>query len=165
MVCPCARLQKMHKSRTPFRKLRVRKAVMADAGRLADLATELGYPSNPAEVRRRLRLVLRRPDHAVFVAEGPDDGVVGWAHVFVHALVESDTFAEVGGLVVDARGRGRGIGKMLMRRVESWARSRGAKNVWLRSNIIRQDAHAFYKQLGYRIIKTQFAFRKKVSRR
>jgi len=87
-------------------------------------------------------------------------GVVGWAHVFVHALVESDTFAEVGGLVVDERERGQGIGKGLMSRVERLARARGARNVSLRSNIIRKDAHAFYEKLGYRIIKTQFAFRK-----
>ncbi len=87
-------------------------------------------------------------------------GVVGWAHVFVHALVESDTFAEVGGLVVDERERGQGIGKGLMSRVERLARARGARNVSLRSNVIRKDAHAFYEKLGYQIIKTQFAFRK-----
>jgi len=127
---------------------------------MARLATQLGYPSTAAEVRRRLGRILKQPGHAVFVAEKSDVGVVGWAHVFVHALVESDTFAEVGGLIVDERERGQGIGKGLMARVESWARARGARNVSLRSNIIRKDAHAFYEKLGYRIIKTQLAFRK-----
>ena len=127
---------------------------------MARLATQLGYRSTAAEVRRRLGRILKQPGHAVFVAEKSGVGVVGWAHVFVHALVESDTFAEVGGLVVDERERGQGIGKGLMSRVERLARARGARNVSLRSNIIRKDAHAFYEKLGYRIIKTQFAFRK-----
>ena len=127
---------------------------------MARLATQLGYRSTAAEVRRRLGRILKQPGHAVFVAEKSDVGVVGWAHVFVHALVESDTFAEVGGLVVDECERGHGIGNRFMKKIESWARARGAKNVSLRSNVIRKDAHTFYEKLGYRIIKTQFAFRK-----
>jgi len=127
---------------------------------MAGLATQLGYPSTAVEVRRRLGRILKQPGHAVFVVEKSGVGVVGWAHVFVHALVEGDTFAEVGGLVVDERERGQGIGQGLMSRVERWARARGAKNVSLRSNVIRKDAHAFYEKLGYQIIKTQFAFRK-----
>jgi GNAT superfamily N-acetyltransferase len=146
-----------------YQSFRIRKAVMADAPRLAALATELGYPSTPSAVRRRLRGILRRADHMVFVAEGAGKGVVGWAHTFVHALVETDTFAEIGGLVVDARQRGRGIGNLLMRRVEGWARMLGARTVALRSNIIRKEAHRFYKRLGYEIVKTQFAFRKDLS--
>jgi len=150
----------MKKPSPPLHALRIRKAALPDAGRLAALATELRYPSTVAEVRRRLRRVLKSPGHAVFVAETFGDGVVGWAHAFVHALVETDTFAEVGGLVVDTRHRGRGIGERLMSRVERWAGARGLKSVYLRSNVIRKDAHTFYKKLGYRIIKTQFAFRK-----
>jgi hypothetical protein len=30
----------------------------------------------------------------------------------------------------------------------------------LRSNVIREKAHAFYEKLGYRLIKTQKCFRK-----
>jgi GNAT superfamily N-acetyltransferase len=131
---------------------------------MAALATELGYPSTTAEVRRRLRRILKQPGHRVFVAEKLRVGVVGWAHVFVHALVEADTFAEVGGLVVDKRERGGGIGKRLMKHIETWARARGAKAVSLRSNVIRKGAHAFYQKLGYQIIKTQFAFRKDLRR-
>ncbi len=146
-----------------YQSFRIRRVVMADAPRLAALATELGYPSTASEVRRRLRRILGRADHTVFVADGAGKGVVGWAHAFVHALVETDTFAEIGGLVVDARQRGRGIGNLLMRRVEGWARMLGARTVALRSNIIRKEAHRFYQRLGYEIVKTQFAFRKDLS--
>src|SRR2546422_9087977 len=123
----------MKKNSSP--RFRIHLARCADSERMARLATQLGYPSTIAEVRRRLGRILKQPGHAVFVAEKSDVGVVGWAHVFVHALVESDTFAEVGGLIVDERERGQGIGKGLIARVETCAQALGGPNVALRSSI------------------------------
>lgn len=133
---------------------------MEDARRISELATELGYPSTARQVRQRLRLILRDPAHGAFVAEMADGQLAGWVHVFESRVLESDAMAEIGGLIVGKSFRGRGAGKLLMARAERWARARGLKSVYLRSNIIRKDAHAFYKKLGYRTIKTQFAFRK-----
>ncbi len=45
----------------------------------------------------------------------------------------------------------------------NWATRRHEKtSIYLRSNIIRKEAHESYKRLGYSLIKTQYAFRKKV---
>ncbi len=140
--------------------LRIRRAAIRDAARLAALSTELGYPSFPAQVRRRLARIRRDAQHEVYVAEGPDEQIVGWVHASVSYLVESDAEAEIGGLVVDEAERGRGAGCLLMQHVEQWARKKGLKSVYFRSNIIRKDAHAFYQKLGYQIVKTQYAFRK-----
>ncbi|MFB3920620.1 MAG: GNAT family N-acetyltransferase [Terriglobia bacterium] len=85
---------------------------------------------------------------------------VGWVHVFVCHLVESDAFTEIGGLVVDEKWRGAGIGRLLVEQAEAWARAKGCTSIRLRSNIIRQEAHQFYSKLGYRIVKTQHAFTK-----
>ena len=71
---------------------------------------------------------------------------------------------EVAGLVVDEKCRGRGIGRALMGRAESWAREHGCAMVSLRSNVIRSEAHAFYQGLGYSLVKTQHAFRRKLDR-
>src|SRR5207245_10559865 len=98
--------------------------------------------------------------HAVVRAEGENDPVIGWVHVCVSRLVENDPEAEIGGLVVDGGHRGSGVGKFLMERAEQWAREKSLKSVYLRSNIIRKDAHTFYQRLGYRVLKTQYAFRK-----
>lgn len=139
---------------------RVRRARAADAAAIAALASQLGYPSSSSQARKRLTRILRDRIHAAFVAENSEGEVVGWVHAFVYRLLESDTMAEVGGLVVDERFRGQGVGKLLMQRVESWASARDMKSVYLRSNIIRKSTHAFYKSLGYEMIKTQHAFRK-----
>jgi GNAT superfamily N-acetyltransferase len=135
-------------------------AAVRDAKRIAALAGQLGYPSTAHQVRRRIERIRGRPDHHALVAEAGDGEVVGWLHVFVSRLLESDSFAEIGGLVVDERHRRSGIGELLMRHAESWARARGCRTVRLRSNIIRKDAHAFYTKLGYHVTKMQYSFAK-----
>lgn len=141
-------------------KLKIRTATLGDAERIAVLSTQLGYPSSRHEVERRLSRIVRDEDHAVFVAAGSDGQVLGWVHAHVSHLVESDPEAEVGGLVVDEAHRGGGIGRLLVERAEQWSREKRLKSVYIRSNVIRQDAHAMYKKLGYDIVKTQYAFRK-----
>ena len=143
-------------------KTRVRPALLTDSGRIAVLSGQLGYPSSAASVRLRLRNLLARRDHAVWVAEIDGGNVAGWIHVFVKQLLESDREVEIGGLVIDEIFRGQGVGKALVERAERWAKARRLKSVYVRSNIVRNDAHAFYQKLGYKVIKTQNAFRKPV---
>jgi len=48
----------------------------------------------------------------------------------------------------------------LLRAAERWAKSKGCKNMSVRSNVIRERAHTFYLRNGYQHYKTQKAFRK-----
>jgi GNAT superfamily N-acetyltransferase len=137
----------------------IRLANTDDGSQLAGLAGQLGYPSNPAQVAARLADILSRPDQAVFVAV-VEERIAGWVHVYACPTVESDLYAEIGGLVVDENHRGRGVGKALMARAEAWARGRAIHEVRLRSNIIRREAHQFYLGIGYENIKSQLTFRK-----
>jgi len=75
----------------------------------------------------------------------------------------SEGTAEVGGLVVDSRARGKGIGRTLMTAAEAWARERGYTRLMLRSNTIRAEAHRFYQNLGYTIVKSQHKFQKLIA--
>lgn len=140
-------------------QLTIRDAALADAARIAELSTQLGYPSTTEQALVRLRTLPQDGSHAVYVAEN-DAGVVGWVHVYEHLPVCHDRVAEVAGLVVDASCRGTGVGKRLMEAAEHWARAKGLDTVVLRSNVIREPAHKFYERLGYTRIKTQHAFRK-----
>ncbi len=137
-----------------------RPAEETDAAPIALLCGQLGYPSREEEVLRRLRLILRDADHAVLVAQVSDGRVVGWIHVFGARLVEHDPRAEIGGMVVEERFRGRGVGQLLVREAERWARERGHGTITVRSNVVRAQAHRFYEKLGYVTVKTQQVFRK-----
>lgn len=138
----------------------VRAALIEDASRIAQLSAQLGYPASPEDVERRLRLTAQSPENVVYVAALQDGQVIGWLHAFVYRTIESDSRAEIGGLVVDVRHRRSGAGRLLMGHAEQWAREQGCKAVNLRTNIVRKDAHAFYESLGYKLVKTQHAFRK-----
>jgi GNAT superfamily N-acetyltransferase len=136
----------------------------ADAGQVSALAGELGYPSTPAQIERRFRAIEGNADSRVLVAADADGLVLGWVHVFGLHLMESEGAAEVGGLVVDSRVRGRGIGRSLMAAAEAWALERGYTRVTLRSNTIRTETHRFYLGLGYSIVKSQHKFQKPIGR-
>jgi len=138
----------------------VRAMTLGDSDQVAALAGELGYPSTRAQIEARFRGIEGNDDSRVFVAADSDGHIWGWVHVFGHHLMESEGQAEVGGLIVDSRARGVGIGRSLMAAAEAWARERGYLRLTLRSNTIRTEAHRFYRDLGYTIVKSQHKFQK-----
>lgn len=141
----------------------MRPAVAADAAAIAGLASQLGYPSTGEQVSRRLEALRGAPDSAVLVAEAGTGSTLGWIHVSVNRLVESEPDAEIRGLVVDETARSGGVGRHLVEAAESWARNRGFGLISVRSNVIRDRAHRFYERLGYERTKTQHKFRKRLA--
>jgi len=130
-----------------------------DVDGVADLVTQLGYPSTPRDIARRFERIDGRDDQALLVA---DDGsaVVGWMHVGSHPYLESDDSAEILGLVVAEGQRSRGVGAALVGAAETWAAERGCQVIRVRSRITRDRAHAFYERGGFERIKTQYCFQK-----
>ncbi len=141
----------------------IRPMKAGDAGPVADLCTQLGYPSSADQVARRFDQIEGSSEHDLFVAELPDGRLAGWLHMHDTRLLESDPMAEVWGLVVDAEHRGLGIGRLLMEGAERWALAHGYDRVRLRSNVARKQAHEFYKRIGYDIIKRSYTFQKQLS--
>jgi GNAT superfamily N-acetyltransferase len=136
----------------------VRTATAADAQALGPLAVELGYVTSASETSQRLETMLASKSHKVLVAETTEHEIVGWVHVFGTARVESDSFSELGGLVVTESWRGRGVGARLVAAAERWALEHGYRTMRIRSRTERVDAHRFFNRLGYSSKKTQHVF-------
>jgi GNAT superfamily N-acetyltransferase len=127
----------------------VRDATEADAAALADLLTQLGYPTRPEQAGRRLGRILSDPAWATLLWE-EDGRVLGFGGIQVCASYEHDTpAAKLVALVVDASARRRGVGAELVAALEQRAASMGAKKIVVNSALHRADAHAFYEKLGY----------------
>jgi GNAT superfamily N-acetyltransferase len=141
-------------------ELKIRRAKSGDAPRLAELAGQLGYPATADQLRQRMRRIQPASQHAIFVAESPKDGVIGWLHLSRQPLLEVEMRAEVNGLVVAEGQRSLGAGARLLAAAENWARKHGCKGMSVRSNVIRERAHRFYERNGYEHYKTQKSFRK-----
>jgi GNAT superfamily N-acetyltransferase len=138
----------------------VREATLDDAAVLADLVTQLGYPSRSEEMVTRLT-TLHTADSGLLVAE-VGGAVLGVVHVQRLATLVLDDAAEIGALVVDAKWRGQGVGRALLQAAEEWARQRGCSALHVRTNIVRQRAHEFYFRNGFRQVKTSLTLVKKL---
>lgn len=89
-----------------------------------------------------------------------DDQVVGWVHVFLAQRIESEPFAELGGLVVAESHRRHGIGGRLLGRAEEWSVGCGAAKLRVRVRYGRDKARTFYQNLGFTLEKEQGVFDK-----
>ena len=99
-------------------------------------------------------------DASLLVAQDLDAAVVGWIHVQGMCSLEGDERGEIWGLVVADSLRRSGVGRLLVEAAEEWAVERGLDIMGVRSNSLRLEARAFYEHLGYKVVKTQNAFRK-----
>jgi len=142
----------------------IRPALPSDAAAIADLSTQLGYPSTPKETDVRLRDILNHPDGAVLVAE-EEGAVIGWIQVMGSHTIDSDPCALIAGLVVDEARRSRGIGAALVEAASEWADRHGYSTLRVRSNVIRERTHAFYERLGFSRVKNQVVFARPVGKK
>jgi Acetyltransferase (GNAT) family. len=141
----------------------IRRARLTDASAVAELCGQLGYPTSNEEMADRLAHLIRHPRFgAVLIAESSEGRVIGWLHVSVTPLLEVSLRAEVNGLIVAEGQRSSGAGRKLLEAAEAWAKSKGCDGMSVRSNVIRDRAHAFYVRNGYEHYKTQKAFRKRL---
>jgi len=144
-------------------KVIIRRAQPTDLTIFTQLCAQLGYPTDEAVFSRRFDTISVDDRQAVFAAEIGDGTVIGWLHVLTTMYLESEPFAEIGGIVVDEQYRRYGAGRALMQAAEDWARGQGLRAVRLRSNVIREKAHIFYRSIGYQQVKAQYTFEKELA--
>jgi ribosomal protein S18 acetylase RimI-like enzyme len=146
---------------------RIRRARPADWGSARTLLREideLHATIAPDYFRRTARTepewlrLIDDPYAAVFVAELLPAGEV--AGVLIARVYDTPADpamvprrrGHVETLVVTARHRRRGIGRLLMAESAAWARAEGAVELVLTTWAGNQDADAFYERLGYRLL-------------
>ena len=139
---------------------RIRRARISDAGELARLTEQLGYPTCTRTMGDRLQRIVSSPVDCLLVAEDSMGRVTGWIHGFRIQLLESEYRVEIGGLIVDEHRRRSGIGRRLVAELESWAGESGVAELGVRCRVEREESHRFYESLGLRVTKTQRVFRK-----
>ena len=143
-------------------KCEIRESRLTDAESVSALSGQLGYPVSVEVIRERLQRLTDDPDHMVVVACGPDGKIVGWMDVGIVFHLQSGTYCEIGGLVVDESARKNGIGRELVAYAEKWAADRKIQRVLVRSNAKRADAHRFYLREKYELVKTSAVFEKRL---
>lgn len=129
--------------------VRVRPVEDRDAQELAALVTQLGYPSDAAQVSARLKRVAGNPDIRALVAEreGRAVGLIGM--MVFPAFHRDGLHGYITALVTDEQARGSGAGSALLQAAEAWFVERGVAKATLTTHLRRADAHRFYELRGY----------------
>ena len=128
-----------------------------DLERINDLSHQLGYDLSLAETKNQIEQILSTQDHIAYVVVLKEK-VVGWIHAFVSLSIESKPFVEIGGLVVDEKYRGKGMGNKLVDKIKEWTIEMKISSLRVRSNVTRLPTHEFYKKAGFEEIKEQKVF-------
>ncbi len=122
---------------------------------LIKLMFELGYPTEEGKFTGTINEITKQGG-AIFIAKA-EDRVVGSSCAVIDARLAEGITGEIVSLVVSQDCRGLGVGKQLVQISEEWLCTQVNK-IKIRANVIRNDAHNFYKHLGYREMKEQKIF-------
>jgi ribosomal protein S18 acetylase RimI-like enzyme len=128
---------------------RIRAAAIGDASDVALLLDALGYPCSRDEAAERIAFVLGDPRQHLLLAEidGHACGMV--ASDMRYSVTRGSDQTRITALVVLPECSRRGIGRRLLREVESISRRAGIARIEVTSNARRAEAHAFYHGCGY----------------
>ena len=134
-----------------------RVAALKDVKLITELSNQLGYESTHEKIHRRLSEILNHADNCVFVILD-NENIVGWIHGFYTMRIESDSFIEIGGMLVDKNYRRKGIGRMLIQKIIEWAHEKKINKIRVRCNSLRNETHSFYHSIGFVETKEQKIF-------
>ncbi len=143
--------------------MHIRGMLAGDLPRVSELSAQLGYPVSHALLEQRYARITSQSESGGLFIGLHGDLVGGWIHVYRVLLLESEPYAEVGGLVVDKLARRLGIGRALVGGARDWAQKQGLARLRVRSNVARVEAHAFYPALGFSRIKTTHTYELKLA--
>ena len=103
---------------------------------------------------KKLEGIINSGYSYVFIAQNTEGKIVGTVTLLHVPKLDKNYKTLIEDLVVDESERGKGIGKMLMKAVETKARQLGAVEISLTSKPHRVAANNLYKSLGYKVYET-----------
>jgi GNAT superfamily N-acetyltransferase len=141
--------------------LDVRSAEIRDIPVLCSLIGQLtGHTVTFDTMENRLKFIAESPFDSLYVCH--ENGVVlGLLAFRIRENIEDvSRYGEVSAVVVDEHARRKGVGRFLMDFAERLAVEEGCIGTWLVSGFGREEeAHHFYKSIGYEITGYRFVRR------
>src|SRR5215471_1531940 len=129
--------------------VRIRAPEAGDVEALAELMTQLGYPTRASEMQMRMETILANKSYATFVAVS-NGKVCGMIGTFAQQTYEHNSpCAKILALVVSDKMRGRGVGQALIEAAEQDLAQKNIKRLAVNTRFERKEAHEFYEKLGY----------------
>jgi len=105
--------------------------------------------NNPPPSLNDLTALVRDSSSTLLVARTEHGGIIGALTLTVYR-VPTGIRSIIEDVIVDNSARGQGIGEALMQRAIEVAREKGAKNISLTSNPMREAANRLYLRIGFK---------------
>lgn len=134
--------------------IEIRRIKETDEKTIQRLSDELGYPLSLELTKENIRQINADNNQIAFVAELEGE-IVGWIQFQKRVLLVSNPFAEIVGLIVDSKYRKKKVGRSLVQKGIYWAEQENIHKIRVRSNVIRNESHGFYKSIGFMETKQQ----------
>lgn len=141
--------------------LEIRLATRKDIPELCNLMEQLsGSEMTLEQMENRLQFVESSPFDTLYVCE-ENNKILGLLGFRIRENLETVTkYGEISALVVDSSVQRKGVGKYLMEFAEQIATKEGCVGTWLVSGLGRiEQAHRFYKEIGYEVTGYRFVKR------
>ncbi|CAH1850003.1 GNAT family N-acetyltransferase [Convivina intestini] len=125
---------------------------------------EMGYQYSLDKSQNRLAELLEdAKHHLILVAIDPKtQQLLGYIHAEYYATLYAELKFNLLGLAVDQNYQRQGIGTALINDLIKIGKTQGIDAIRLNSGSERTSAHQFYQALGFRLVKTQKSFLKKI---
>ena len=131
----------------------IRDATLDDADALATLSAQLGYATEAELLRQRLAWLIRHHE-PVWLAEC-DGQAVGYLSGQRYITLYLAAGLNITALVVDANHQQLGIGRRLLDHAADYASHQQLAFLRVNSGAHREDAHNFYRRVGFHHEKDQ----------
>src|SRR2546430_7163249 len=138
-------------------KFTVRRAEAGDATSIAVCLAALGYATPPGLVADKLSTLMNSFSDTMLVADVTGTGIVGVVSVHLVPLFHAPgNLARLTALAVVPGHQRKGVGRALVAAAEAFAWERECRRVEGTSGDHREDAHTFYRALGYDVDERRF---------
>jgi aminoglycoside 6'-N-acetyltransferase I len=141
----------------------VRKAKPEDRAEWLRMRRTLWDDCPDEEQVREMEAILVSDTEAVFVAERPGGGLIGFVEAALRSRADGCDSTPVGyieGWYVDPDMRRRGVGRLLVEATEAWARSRGCRQMASDAELWNEISHQAHGALGYEVTARLVLFKK-----
>ena len=105
--------------------------------------------NNPPPSLNDLTALVRDSASTLIIARSEENKIIGALTLIVYR-VPTGTRSIIEDVIVDKSARGQGVGEALMKRAIELARKKGAGNISLTSNAMREAANRLYLRMGFK---------------
>ena len=144
----------------------IREATINDCAEIANLAKEIWTNNLISELEKEFYEIIDSEKSCIYVFEDEDKRIKGFAQCNLrYDYVEGTKSSPVGfleGIYVTEEYRGKGIGKVLLSAVQSWAKEKGCIEFASECGINNSTSYNFHIHHGFKEVNRVICFTKKL---